>query len=414
MSGPETSDADVVRLLNHPIVVGYRGVFEQQQGGSTADVAAVTATLNAHEIANIQFTSGTTGDPKAVGLSHHNIVNNGQFIAAAQNLTAADIVCVPVPLYHCFGVVLGSLACVSSAAAVVLPGRSFDARRTLETVQRETCTALYGVPTMFIAELALPDFAQYDLSSLRTGIMAGSVCPVATMKQVLADMNLSEITIAYGMTETAPVSWQSTPGTPLEKLVATVGRIHPHVECKVVDPVTEETLSVGMSGELRTRGYNVMPGYFNNPEATVNIMASDGFLKTGDLATIDEGGYCTITGRQKDTIIRGGENIAPSEVEAVLRGHASVLDVSLVGVNDAVLGEVLCACVILHEGEERTEATAESLRELCRKELSHFKVPKHVRFLDTFPMTVSGKVQKFLLVEASNAELGLSDVRVGE
>jgi fatty-acyl-CoA synthase len=357
---------------------------------------------------NIQFTSGTTGMPKATALSHRNIVNNAHFVAQAQNLTSADRICVPVPMYHCFGVVMGSLAAVSTGAACVFPSRTFSPEKTLAAVESVGCTSLYGVPTMFIAQLAHPRFSEFDLGTLRTGIMAGSVCPRDTMKQVQAEMHMADVTICYGMTETSPVSWQSPAGkTPFDKLISTVGTIHPHAECKVVDE-QGNTVPTGTTGELLTKGYLVMEGgYYNDAAATADAV-KDGWMHTGDIASIDSEGYCTIVGRAKDTIIRGGENIAPSEVEAVLRRLSVIRDVSVVGVIDLVYGEQICACVILNEPagsgapeEEPKEAEAnlnskvtESIKALCREQLAHFKEPKYVRFVTSFPMTVSGKVRE--------------------
>jgi fatty-acyl-CoA synthase len=362
-----------------------------------------------HDVINIQFTSGTTGLPKAVALTSHSLVNNGHAIQRAQVLGPDDRVCIPVPLYHCFGVVLGSLACIAVSAAIVLPCRTgFSPARTLAAVASERCTALYGVPTMFIAELALPELKSHDLTSLRTGIMAGSLCPPDVMQRVHRELGMTQVTIAYGMTETSPVSWQShAEGTPFEKLIHTVGRVLPHVECKVVDSATGVTVPIGERGELLTRGYLVMHGYWGDAEATAAAVDADGWMRTGDLVSIDQDGYCTVVGRSKDLIIRGGENIAPKEVEDTCYSCELVQDVSVVGVPDERYGEQVCACVVLRPGVSPGEATAEQLRSFCRERLSHFKVPKHVRFVAEFPMTVSGKVQKFKLVAESADALGL-------
>jgi fatty-acyl-CoA synthase len=353
---------------------------------------------------NIQYTSGTTGFPKGATLSHHSILNNGFFIGEKMRFTEQDRLCIPVPFYHCFGMVLGNLACVTHGAAMVLPAETFDPAKTLETVSEEKCTALHGVPTMFIAELALPDFDRYDLSSLRTGIMAGAPCPIEVMKQVFARMNMRDVTIAYGMTETSPVSFQSETSDPIEKRVCTVGQIHPHVECKIIDPETGNTVPRGTTGELLSRGYIVMLGYWNNPEATASSIDEALWMHTGDLAVMDEEGYVRIVGRSKDMIIRGGENIYPREVEEFLYMHPKIQDVQIVGVPDKYYGEELMAWVIL---KPEVNATDEELRSYCTGKISHYKVPRYWKFTENFPMTVSGKVQKYKLREMARAELGL-------
>ena len=355
---------------------------------------------------NIQYTSGTTGFPKGATLSHHNILNNGFFIGEGCGYTEQDRVCIPVPLYHCFGMVLGNLACTTHGAAMVYPAEGFDPEATLAAVQSERCTALYGVPTMFIAELGHPDFARFDLSSLRTGIMAGSPCPVEVMKKVQSDMHMAEVTICYGMTETSPVSFQTALDDPVDKRVATVGRVHPHVEVKVVDPETGRVLPRGEPGELCTRGYVVMLGYWENPEETAAAVDRAGWMHTGDLATLDEDGYANIVGRIKDMVIRGGENVYPREVEEFLYQHPAVSDVQVVGVPDLKYGEELCAWVRLREGQS---VDGEELREWCRGKIAGFKIPRYWRFVDEFPMTVTGKVQKFKMREVSIAELGLQE-----
>jgi len=353
---------------------------------------------------NIQYTSGTTGFPKGATLSHHNILNNGFFIGEGCRYTEADRVAIPVPLYHCFGMVLGNLACTTHGAAMVYPAEAFEPEATLATVQAERCTSLYGVPTMFIAELEHPRFADFDLASLRTGIMAGSPCPVEVMKKVQADMHMAEVTICYGMTETSPVSFQSGTDDPVDKRVSTVGRVHPHVEVKVVDPDNGRVVPRGTPGELCTRGYVVMLGYWDNEDATGEAIDRAGWMHTGDLATIDEDGYANVVGRIKDMVIRGGENVYPREVEEFLYQHPAVGDVQVVGVPDERYGEELCAWVRLREGQA---VSGEELREWCRGRIATFKIPRYWRFVDEFPMTVTGKVQKFKMRETSVAELGL-------
>jgi fatty-acyl-CoA synthase len=355
---------------------------------------------------NIQYTSGTTGFPKGATLSHHNILNNGFFIGEGCGYTEADRVCVPVPLYHCFGMVLGNLACTTHGAAMVYPAEAFEPEATLAAVQAERCTSLYGVPTMFIATLEHPRFGDFDLTSLRTGIMAGSPCPVEVMKKVQADMHMDQVTICYGMTETSPVSFQTGTGDPVDKRVATVGKIHPHVEVKVVDPDSGRVVGRGTTGELCTRGYVVMLGYWENPQATAEAIDQAGWMHTGDLATLDADGYANIVGRIKDMVIRGGENIYPREVEEFLYQHPAVGDVQVVGVPDARYGEELCAWVRLREGRQ---VTGDELRDWCRGKIATFKIPRYWRFVDEFPMTVTGKVQKFKMRETSVAELGLED-----
>lgn len=355
---------------------------------------------------NIQYTSGTTGFPKGATLSHVNILNNGYFTGEMCRYTAADRVCVPVPFYHCFGMVLGNLACTSHGATIVVPGARFLPEAVLETVSKERCTSLYGVPTMFIAALEHPDVADYDLSTLRTGIMAGSPCPVEVMKQVISEFNMTEVTIAYGMTETSPVSTQTAPDDDIERRVSSVGRIHPHVEVKIVDPDTGRTLEHGESGELCTRGYSVMLGYWNDPERTADAVDSDGWMHTGDLATMDADGYVNIVGRIKDMIIRGGENVYPREIEEFLYTHPEVVDAQVIGVPDVKYGEEIMAWVVRKSG---SQLTSEELTDYCRGKIAHFKVPRYLRFVDEFPMTVTGKVQKFRMRELAVEELGLHD-----
>ncbi|SFN25752.1 AMP-binding protein [Variovorax sp. OV329] len=375
--------------------------------GDAADprVREVQKTLKATAPINIQFTSGTTGFPKGATLTHRNILNNGFFIGECMTLTPADRLCIPVPLYHCFGMVLGNLACLTHGSAIVYPNDGFDPLTVLETVQAEKCTGLHGVPTMFIAELDHPRFAEFDLSSLRTGIMAGSPCPTEVMKRVVERMHLSQITIAYGMTETSPVSCQSSTDTPLEKRVSTVGTVQPHLEVRIVDPESGAIVARGERGELCTRGYSVMHGYWDDEPKTREAIDTEGWMHTGDLATMDAEGYVNIVGRIKDMVIRGGENIYPREIEEFLYRHPKVQDVQVVGLPDRKYGEELCAWVIPKPGQQLTE---EEVREFCKGQIAHYKVPRYIRFVDSFPMTVTGKIQKFRIREQMSAELGLT------
>jgi fatty-acyl-CoA synthase len=370
-----------------------------------ARLAELASQLQFDDPINIQFTSGTTGEPKGATLTHHNILNNGYFIGEAQRLTDRDRVCIPVPLYHCFGMVLGNLACVTHGAAMVYPAEGFDPLATLETVEAERCTALYGVPTMFIAELGHPEFKRFDLSSLRTGIMAGSPCPVEVMKRCIAEMNMGEVTIAYGMTETSPVSTQTSHDDPLERRVSTVGRIHPHVEIKIVD-TEDRIVPPATPGELCTRGYSVMLGYWSDEERTAEAVDCAGWMHTGDLATLDEDGYCNIVGRIKDMVIRGGENVYPREVEEYLFRNPKIETVQVVGVPDPKYGEELCAWIKLKPG---AMASADEIQNFCKGQIAHYKIPRYIKFVDAFPMTVTGKVQKFIMREAMVKELGLSE-----
>jgi fatty-acyl-CoA synthase len=372
-----------------------------------ARVRELRAVLQPEDPINIQFTSGTTGLPKGATLTHHNIVNNGYFTARRQAFSEADRLCIPVPLYHCFGMVMGVLGCVSHGAEMVFPQDAFEPRSVLEAVAAERCTALYGVPTMFIAELDHPEFASFDLSSLRTGVMAGAPCPVEVMRRVIADMHMGEVTICYGMTETSPVSFQSRSDDSMERRVSTVGTIHPHLEVKIVDP-DGRVVPIGTRGELLTRGYSVMRGYWDDPEKTRQCVDAQGWMHTGDLATLDEQGYCNIVGRVKDLIIRGGENISPREVEEFLYTHPHVQDVQVFGVPDRRYGEIVCAWIRLKPGQH---CDAESIRQFCAGRIAHYKVPQHVRFVDEFPMTVTGKIQKFAMRERMIAELSLSEER---
>ena len=368
-----------------------------------AAVAEIAAQLAASDAINIQFTSGTTGLPKGATLSHRNILNNGYFVGLAQRLTAADRICIPVPLYHCFGMVMGCLVAVTHGCAMVFPAPAFDPEATLAAVQAERCTALYGVPTMFIAELGAASFAEQDLTSLRTGIMAGSPCPVEVMKHVIDKMHMRDVTIAYGMTETSPVSFQTGADDALERRVSTIGRAQPHLELKIVDEAGE-VVPRGTPGEVCTRGYSVMLGYWDDAAKTAEALDANGWMHTGDLGTIDDAGYGNIVGRIKDMVIRGGENIYPREVEEFLYSHPKVADVQVVGVPDPKMGEELCAWVRLAPGEHADEA---EIRAFCRGQIAHYKIPRYVRFVDEFPMTVTGKVQKFLIRQAMIAELGL-------
>ena len=370
-----------------------------------AALAELAPKLQFDDAINIQFTSGTTGTPKGATLTHHNILNNGYFIGEAQRLTDHDRVCIPVPLYHCFGMVLGNLACITHGATMVYPSEGFDPLASLEAVEAERCTALYGVPTMFIAELGHPEFKRFDLSSLRTGIMAGSPCPIEVMKRCVSEMNMREVTIAYGMTETSPVSTQTSCDDPLERRVGTVGRVHPHVEIKIID-TNGRIVPPGTPGELCTRGYSVMLGYWGDEEKTAEAVDRAGWMHTGDLATLDADGYCNIVGRIKDMVIRGGENVYPREVEQFLFRHAKIEAVQVVGVPDLKYGEELCAWVKLKPG---AAASAEDIQSFCNGQIAHYKIPRYIKFVDAFPMTVTGKVQKFLMREETIKELGLSE-----
>ncbi len=385
----------VIQIGGDSIPGAYR--FAQIAGlgddASRAAVEALAPTLQFDDPINIQFTSGTTGAPKGATLTHHNILNNGYFTAATMKLTEHDRLCIPVPLYHCFGMVMGNLGCVTHGSAMVYPGESFDPLTTLRAVAEEKCTALYGVPTMFIAEMDHPDFASFDLSSLRTGIMAGSTCPIEVMRRAIDLMHLSDITIAYGMTETSPVSFQTTLDDPIERRVATIGRIHPHLESKIIDS-NGRIVPNGVTGELCTRGYSVMLGYWGDTERTDQAIDNAGWMHTGDLATIDAEGYAAIVGRIKDLVIRGGENIYPREVEEYLYRHPAIADVQVFGVADAKFGEELAAWVKLRDG---ATLDAEAVRAFCRGQIAHYKVPRYVHFVDEFPMTVTGKMQKFLM-----------------
>ncbi len=374
-------------------------------GEVTADVLAQRQhSLSFDDPINIQYTSGTTGFPKGATLSHHNILNNGYFVARLMNFSHKDRLVIPVPLYHCFGMVMGNLGCVTHGATMIYPEQAFDAEAVLRAVAEERATALYGVPTMFIAELALANFGDFDLRSLRTGIMAGAPCPVEVMRKVQSLMNMHEVAIGYGMTETSPVSTQTRIGAPLEKQVSTVGQVHPHVEIKVVDPETGQTVPRGTLGEFCTRGYSVMLGYWNNEAATRSSIDGSRWMHTGDLAVMDDEGYVNIAGRIKDMIIRGGENVYPREIEEFLYRHPKIKEVQVIGVPDPKFGEELMAWIQLAEGETLTEA---EVKAFCQGQIARYKVPRYVKFVDSFPMTVTGKIQKFVMRKESIDELGL-------
>jgi fatty-acyl-CoA synthase len=395
--------------LEHVVFLGTAGwddLLAGASGASDDDLRARAATLGFDDPINIQYTSGTTGFPKGATLSHHNILNNGFFVGEGCRYTEADRVCIPVPLYHCFGMVMGNLGCTTHGATIVYPAPAFDPVATLATVEAERCTSLYGVPTMFIAQLAHPDFAGFDLTSLRTGIMAGSPCPVEVMKQAQSAMHLDEITICYGMTETSPVSTQTAVDDPIDKRVGSVGRVHPHVEVQVVDPATGLTVPRGVSGELCTRGYSVMLGYWGDPERTAEAVDAAGWMHTGDLATMDDDGYVNIVGRIKDMIIRGGENVYPREIEEFLYTHPDIVDVQVIGVPDVRYGEEVMAWVKVREG---AALTTDDVRAFCQGRIAHYKVPRYVHVADEFPMTVTGKVQKYLMRQAAVELLGLQD-----
>ncbi|WP_030855799.1 AMP-binding protein [Streptomyces sp. NRRL F-4474] len=386
---PRCPALEFVALLGGPL---WDSLLERGRRGDPADLARAQAALSPDDAVNIQYTSGTTGFPKGATLSHHNILNNGFFVGELCHYTEQDRVCIPVPLYHCFGMVMGNLACTSHGAAMVIPAPSFDPAATLAAVESERCTSLYGVPTMFIAELAEPGFDAYDLSSLRTGIMAGSPCPVEVMREVIERMGMTEVSICYGMTETSPVSTQTRADDSVERRVSTVGRVGPHLEVKVVDPRTGRTVPRGEPGELCTRGYSVMLGYWQEPERTAEAVDAARWMHTGDLAVMDDDGYLSITGRIKDMVIRGGENLYPREIEEFLHTHPDVLDVQVIGVPDAKYGEELMAWVRMREGAEAL--TADTVRAYCAGRLAHFKIPRYVHVVEEFPMTVTGKVRK--------------------
>ena len=385
----------VIRLGEErtPGMLNFDALLGDASEAELARLATLGATLQFDEPINIQFTSGTTGQPKGATLTHHNILNNGYFVGAAMNFSEVDRLCIPVPLYHCFGMVLGNLVCITHGATMVYPDESFSAESVLAAIEAERCTALHGVPTMFIAMLEHPSFAQRDLASLRTGMMAGAPCPAELMQKVIERMHMRQITIGYGMTETSPISFQSSMDDSFECRVSTVGRVTAHTEVKIVDE-DGHIVPRGVTGELLTRGYSVMRGYWEDDDRTRESIDAAGWMHSGDLATLDAQGYCRIVGRSKDMVIRGGENIYPREVEEFLYRHPKILDVQCVGVPDAKYGEELCACIILRPG---MQSSAEEIREFCRGQIAHYKVPRYVRFVDSFPMTVTGKVQKYVL-----------------
>jgi fatty-acyl-CoA synthase len=386
-----------------PGMLNFDDVATAGGNAERVKLAELGPTLQFDDAINIQFTSGTTGFPKGATLSHHNILNNGYFVAEGLKLTEHDRLCIPVPLYHCFGMVMGNLGCLTHGATMVYPAEAFDPLATLQAVAEERCTALYGVPTMFIAQLDHPEFARFDLKSLRTGIMAGSPCPIEVMKRVQSQMNMSEVTIAYGMTETSPVSTQCATDDPVERRVSTVGQVLPHIEIKIVDSGGNAVVR-GETGEFCTRGYSVMKGYWNDAEKTAEAIDDGGWMHTGDLATMDEEGYVNIVGRLKDMVIRGGENVYPREIEEFLYRHPKVQDVQVIGVPDPKYGEEICAWIKLREGES---ATAEEIREFCKGQIAHYKIPRYIEFVPEFPMTITGKIQKFVMREQTIGKLGL-------
>lgn len=390
---------------NTPGMMNTRDLMARATDALCQKVEEISASLNPDDPINIQFTSGTTGAPKGATLTHRNIVNNARFTVERMRLQTGEGLCIPVPLYHCFGMVMGSLACVTRGAFMVFPAEAFDPLMTLSAVSAERCAALYSVPTMFLAMLDHPEFSRFDLSSLRTGIMAGAPCPMEVMRRVMGKMHLNEITIAYGMTETSPVSFQSHPDDPIDLRVSTVGRIHPHTTVRIVDQ-DGKVVPIGEKGELLTLGYSVMQGYWGEEDQTAAAIDSEGWMHTGDLATLDENGYCRIVGRVKDMVIRGGENIYPREVEEFLYTHPSIQQVQVFGVPDAKYGEELCAYIILYEDKDEDEA---SIRRWCEGQIAHYKIPRHIRFRRSMPMTVTGKPQKFIMRTEMIDELGLED-----
>ena len=401
-----TLDRD--EAASHPGMIGWNDFLKiGVKGASPSELKNRQDEVKYDDPINIQYTSGTTGFPKGATLTHYNILNNGFFSGEQMRFTDKDRVCIPVPFYHCFGMVIGNLGCVTHGATMILPEESFNAESVLSTIQDERCTAVHGVPTMFIAELEHPNFNKYDLSSLRTGVMAGAPCPVEVMKKVISEMGIREITICYGMTETSPVSFQSSTDDPIELRVSTVGRVHPHVEAKVIDTSTGDTVPRGTPGELCVRGYLVMQEYWNNPKATSEAIDAEHWMHTGDLAVMNENGYLNIVGRSKDMISRGGEKIFPKELEDFLYTHPKISEVQVIGIPSRKYGEEVMAWVKLKPG---TSATPEELKEYCKGKVAYFKIPSHFKFTDTFPMTVTGKIQKFKMKEISIRELGLEEV----
>jgi fatty-acyl-CoA synthase len=395
----------IVRLGSEktPGMLNFDDVATAGGNAERMKLADLGPKLQFDDAINIQFTSGTTGHPKGATLSHHNILNNGYFVAEGLKLTPADRLCIPVPLYHCFGMVMGNLGCLTHGATMVYPAEAFDPLATLQAVAEERCTALFGVPTMFIAQLDHPEFARFDLRSLRTGIMAGSPCPIEVMKKVQSQMNMGEVTIAYGMTETSPVSTQCATDDPVERRVSTVGQVLPHIEIKIVDP-EGKAVPRGETGEFCTRGYSVMKGYWNDAEKTRDAIDEAGWMRTGDLATMDEEGYVNIVGRLKDMVIRGGENVYPREIEEFLYSHPKIQDVQVIGVPDPRYGEEICAWIKLKAAQT---ATPEEIREFCKGQIAHYKIPRYIEFVPEFPMTITGKIQKFVMREQTIKKLGL-------
>jgi fatty-acyl-CoA synthase len=386
-----------------PGMLNFDDVASAGGNAERVKLAELGPKLQFDDAINIQFTSGTTGHPKGATLSHHNILNNGYFVGGGLKLTESDRLCIPVPLYHCFGMVMGNLGCLTHGATMVYPSEAFDPLATLKAVAEERCTALYGVPTMFIAQLDHPEFDRFDLSSLRTGIMAGSPCPIEVMKRVQSKMNMHEVTIAYGMTETSPVSTQCATDDPVERRVSTVGQVLPHIEIKIVD-AEGKAVARGETGEFCTRGYSVMKGYWNDAEKTAEAIDDGGWMHTGDLATMDEQGYVNIVGRLKDMVIRGGENVYPREIEEFLYRHPKIQDVQVIGVPDPKYGEEICAWIKLHAGQS---ATPEEIRDFCKGQIAHYKIPRYIEFVPEFPMTITGKIQKFVMREQTIGKLGL-------
>jgi fatty-acyl-CoA synthase len=386
-------------------MLGFAELLTEPSPAERAALQQLGDRLQFDDAINIQFTSGTTGSPKGATLSHHNILNNAFFTGQAMGFSPADRLCIPVPLYHCFGMVLGTLTCITHGACMVFPAESFDALSVLQTVQEERCTALHGVPTMFIGLLDHPQFEQFDLSSLRTGVMAGSPCPIEVMKRVTTLMHMSQVTIGYGMTETSPLSFQSRADTPLDKRVSTVGQVHPHVEVKIVDN-DGHIVPHGETGELLTRGYSVMLGYWDDAQKTADSIDPSGWMHSGDLAVMDAEGYVNIVGRVKDMVIRGGENIYPREVEEFFYRHPKIQEVQVIGVPDDRFGEELCAWIKLRDGET---ASSDDMRAFCQGQIAHYKIPRYIEFVDSFPMTITGKIQKFVMRQQMKEKLGLND-----
>jgi fatty-acyl-CoA synthase len=400
--------------LRHAIYIGenppagmlsWNAMLAQGESIAPAELRAREASLTPRDTINIQYTSGTTGQPKGAELSHRNVANNGRFIGDSMKLTADDLVCIPVPFYHCFGMVLGNMACLTHGSAMVIPADFFDPLATMQTIHEERCTAVYGVPTMFISEFSHPRFKEFDFTSLRTGIMAGSLCPIELMRRVIREMHCSELTICYGLTESSPVITQSTTDDTLERKVTTVGRALPHTEVKIVDPNTGQIVPLGQNGELCTRGYLVMNGYYNDPVGTAATIEPDGWLHSGDIASMDEYGYVTITGRLKEMIIRGGENIYPREIEEFLYSYPGLKDVQVIGIPNEKYGEEVMAWIIPHES---VTLDAEAIQTFCRGQIASFKVPKYIKFVESFPTTASGKVQKFIMRRMAIEEMGLA------